>query len=58
MKRYKVWLEYRITDTLEVEAESEKEAESKAMEGIEVGPRAEYVDSRVTVLPDKQENGR
>ena len=52
MKRYKVTLEYRIRDTFEIEAESEKEAESLAMKEIEVGPRAEFMDSIVRELPN------
>jgi hypothetical protein len=47
MKKYKVWLEFRFTDTVHVEAETEKEAELKALDESEPMYEA-YVDTTIT----------
>jgi hypothetical protein len=52
MKKYKVTLEYRICDTFEIEAESERDAESQAMEQISVGPLAEHMDTKITEVKE------
>jgi hypothetical protein len=47
MKKYKVRLEFRYSDVVHVEAESEKEAEMKALDQSEPMYEA-YVDTTIT----------
>ena len=46
LKKYRVKLEFRVRDTIEVEAENEEEAESLALQQMSM-VNAEYYDGSV-----------
>ena len=51
LKKYKVRLEFRIRDSIEVEAYSDKEAEDKALELVEISAaNSQHYDTQIEEL--------
>jgi len=52
MKKYKVHVELTYWDSIEVEAETKEEAETKAVESFDIIKSARFVESAITYIAE------
>ena len=55
MKKYKVHVEMTYWDSVEVEAETQEEAEKKAFESFDIIKSARFVDGSITYIGEVKE---
>jgi hypothetical protein len=56
MKKYKVHVEMTYWDSVEVEAETQEEAETKAFESFDIIKSAKFVSGEITYIGEKKDD--